>query len=94
MWGERHFSSVPHALFTLLVEGILPDQAYLVHAVGAESPVSCGILIIFLIFCVFFLTNMLIGVLCDVISRKSMDGEYWRQIEQMSESLESLLLSM
>eukprot|EP00931_Biecheleriopsis_adriatica_P117257 TRINITY_DN92794_c0_g1_i1.p1 TRINITY_DN92794_c0_g1~~TRINITY_DN92794_c0_g1_i1.p1 ORF type:complete len:669 (+),score=115.46 TRINITY_DN92794_c0_g1_i1:84-2090(+) len=63
-----NFRTVPMAINTLLLSGALPDQASLVDTMSAESPVYYFMMLAFLFFASLTVMNMLIGILCDVIS--------------------------
>lgn len=65
--GTVYFDSVPEAMNTLLLDGILPDNALLVNRVGAASAIYYPIMLIFLLFAAVTLMYMLIGVLVNVI---------------------------
>eukprot|EP00928_Gymnodinium_smaydae_P070904 TRINITY_DN54642_c0_g1_i1.p1 TRINITY_DN54642_c0_g1~~TRINITY_DN54642_c0_g1_i1.p1 ORF type:complete len:615 (-),score=126.21 TRINITY_DN54642_c0_g1_i1:76-1920(-) len=63
-----YFRSVPGAMNTLLLRATLPDMADLVEDVGNESLWIAGILLLFILFASLTLLNMLVGVLCEVVS--------------------------
>ncbi|CAE7025727.1 Scn11a [Symbiodinium sp. CCMP2456] len=67
--GEARFPTVPEAMLTLLIHGVfMDDMAELVAEVKGESSVAFGLFIIFVLIASITLMNMLIGVLCEVVS--------------------------
>jgi len=64
---EQYFESVPDAMNTLLLEGILPDNAILVNTVAGESPVFWCVMIFFIGLAGLTVMYMLVGVLVDVV---------------------------
>lgn len=67
--GTSSFSTVPEAMLTLLIHGVfMDDMAELVAAIREDSAVAFGTFIIFVLIASITLMNMLIGVLCEVVS--------------------------
>mmetsp|Transcript_41399 Transcript_41399/g.96689 ORF Transcript_41399/g.96689 Transcript_41399/m.96689 type:complete len:727 (-) Transcript_41399:118-2298(-) len=67
--GEARFPTVPEAMLTLLIHGVfMDDMAELVAEVKGESSVAFGLFIVFVLIASITLMNMLIGVLCEVVS--------------------------
>jgi len=66
--GKRYFRSVPAAMNTLLLRGILPEFADFMDDVGDEIPVLWPILMSFILLASITMMNMLIGVLVEVVS--------------------------
>jgi len=66
--GETaYFQTVPDAMNTLLLEGILPDYAKMVNAVATEHIVFWPLMVTFILLAVLTLMNMLVGVLVEVV---------------------------
>lgn len=61
------FGSVPETMNTLLLEGILPDNALLVNSVAHESPIFWVVMMFFVGLASVTIMYMLIGVLVDVV---------------------------
>mmetsp|Transcript_164196 Transcript_164196/g.399055 ORF Transcript_164196/g.399055 Transcript_164196/m.399055 type:complete len:553 (-) Transcript_164196:68-1726(-) len=92
-WGHEHFPSVPHSVYTLLVESMLPDNGELLTLIGRDSWL-CGIIYgVFLLLSAITVLNMLVGMLVDVISRVSTEETEQRNIEAMGKALQSMLRS-
>merc|ERR1712194_306513 len=66
--GEEYFSSVPYAIYTLLIEGVMPDNAELMDRLLDEKWYYAALFFCFLFLAALTLMNMLIGILCDVVS--------------------------
>jgi len=67
--GSNYFSSVSNSMYTLLVYGTFLDNVgkILTH-LGDESYLFAGVFILFVLLAAMTLMNMLIGVLCEVVS--------------------------
>jgi len=91
--GHDLFSSVPLSIYRLLVETMLPDNGELLTHIVRESW-SCGIIYgSFLLLSTITVLNLVVGILVDVVSRVSSEETEERNIEAMSNALESMLRS-
>jgi len=61
------FESVPSAMNTLLVEGLLPDNSHIVNEVTKASPLFWAFMILFIGLAGVTIMYMLVGVLVDVV---------------------------
>jgi len=66
--GRQYFRSVPVAMNTLLLDGILPDNSVFVNDLAKGNPLLWPIIICFIFLAAVTLMYMLIGVLVDVVS--------------------------
>merc|ERR1719440_2731180 len=66
--GEVYFPTVGRAMNSLLLDGTLPDQAPLVTDVGKEGWVYRIVILFYILFTSLTVMNMLVGVLCEVVS--------------------------
>jgi hypothetical protein len=66
--GDKHFHSVPEAMFTLLLRGTLPDQADFIYDLYDENPLFAMVMLTFILFASLTVMNMLVGVLVEVVS--------------------------
>ncbi|CAK8995936.1 unnamed protein product [Durusdinium trenchii] len=67
--GGTSFRSVPESMLTLLIHGVfMDDMAELVALIRADSWAAFVMFIIFVLIASITLMNMLIGVLCEVVS--------------------------
>merc|ERR1712217_832217 len=65
--GNQYFESVPVAMNTLLLDGILPDAAVLVNDMAGANPILWPFIMGFILLASLTLMYMLIGVLVEVI---------------------------
>ncbi|CAJ1362352.1 unnamed protein product [Effrenium voratum] len=63
-----NFRTVAVSMNTLLLNGALPDQADLINGLLAEHWFYYGLILIYLLLASLTVMNMLIGILCEVIS--------------------------
>jgi len=67
--GRRHFLSVLDSMYSLGIYGTLCDNIkYLTDELGKESAVFSGLFFLYVLLTAFTVMNMLIGVLCEVVS--------------------------
>eukprot|EP00929_Paragymnodinium_shiwhaense_P034455 TRINITY_DN18747_c0_g1_i1.p1 TRINITY_DN18747_c0_g1~~TRINITY_DN18747_c0_g1_i1.p1 ORF type:complete len:963 (+),score=272.59 TRINITY_DN18747_c0_g1_i1:55-2889(+) len=65
---EDYFSSVPKAMSSLLLNGVLPDQAALISACADENIILGMMVLAFILLASLLVMNMLVGILCEVVS--------------------------
>jgi hypothetical protein len=69
---EEVFRPLPQAMFTLLVAGTICDDITAVaDSLKDESPILCAIFFEFVVVAAFMMLNMLIGILCEVVTAVS-----------------------
>lgn len=67
--GEDYFSTVLASMYTLLIDATFMDNlGQLVREVGNEIPVCAALMWVFVLLSSLTVMNMLIGVLCEVVS--------------------------
>jgi len=66
--GNVYFPNVAAAMNSLLLLGILPDEAEFIEEVGSEHWVFKVVILIYTILAALCVMNMLVGVLCEVVS--------------------------
>jgi len=66
--GEKFFNSVPAAMNSLLLQGVLPDEAAIIEEVGADGWIFKVIILLYIVLAGLCVMNMLVGVLCEVVS--------------------------
>jgi len=66
--GDRYFKTVPEAMNSLLMEGVIPDEKDLVEGVGDGGWVFKIVILFYILFASLTVLNMLVGVLCEVVS--------------------------
>eukprot|EP00929_Paragymnodinium_shiwhaense_P041373 TRINITY_DN21486_c0_g1_i1.p1 TRINITY_DN21486_c0_g1~~TRINITY_DN21486_c0_g1_i1.p1 ORF type:complete len:772 (-),score=187.67 TRINITY_DN21486_c0_g1_i1:362-2677(-) len=67
-WDTTLFPSVTKAMVTLLLGGTMPDEADLIMPVGDEHPVMWCFIMLYILLAGLTVMNMLVGVLCEVVS--------------------------
>jgi len=65
---ERYFKSVPFSMKSLLLYGVLPDQAEIIENIGDEHFLLGAFSLVFILLASLTVMNMLIGVLVEVVS--------------------------
>lgn len=65
--GRTYFSTVPDAMNSLLLNGVLPDSALIVNDVTSANPWFWPIIMLFVLFASVTLMYMLLGVLVEVV---------------------------
>lgn len=66
-FGEAYFQSVPQAMDTLLLDGILADYAPLMHAIPPGHFIEWGLILFFILLASITIMYMLVGVLVEVV---------------------------
>jgi len=67
--GVNYFESIPTSAYYLLISGVFLDNlGAMMDAIGAASPVFAVLFLIFIALAALMVMNMLIGVLCEVVS--------------------------
>lgn len=69
---EPYFSDIPTAMWNLLIFGTFMDNiGIILHGLGQSSYAMTGLFLLFVLIASFTILNMLIGVLCEVVSSVS-----------------------
>lgn len=66
--GGEHFRTVPRSAYTLLIEGMMPDNGSMMDLLANESWALGFVFFIFIFMASLTIMNMLIGILCEVVS--------------------------
>lgn len=66
--GELYYPSVPTAMSSLLLDAVLPDQAAIVRDNGDSNILLGCIMLLFILLSSLTVMNMLVGILCEVVS--------------------------
>jgi hypothetical protein len=88
---QDYFGSMGHSMFTLIITGtLLDDLTTLAYVLLDDSQIMLWVLIIFILMSSFTVLNMLIGILCEVVSATA-EGEKIKGAEaQVRETLEDV----
>jgi hypothetical protein len=65
--GNTYFPTVPDAMNSLLLDGVVPDQSTIISGVGDEGIVFRLLIMLYILFASLTVMNMLVGVLCEVV---------------------------
>jgi len=92
----NHFSSVPHGMVTLLLPGLFPDNVDIVEELGGETGhlLYAVLFVGFLAFGTIMVMNMLIGVLCEVVSVVASMEKEEANVNFVRERLRNLMESL
>merc|ERR1719238_949517 len=66
--GRESFNTVLDSCNSLLLRGVLPDQASIVEELGDEHPLYRLAILIYILLASLTVMNMLVWVLCEVVS--------------------------
>eukprot|EP00929_Paragymnodinium_shiwhaense_P101058 TRINITY_DN63819_c0_g1_i1.p1 TRINITY_DN63819_c0_g1~~TRINITY_DN63819_c0_g1_i1.p1 ORF type:complete len:834 (+),score=153.24 TRINITY_DN63819_c0_g1_i1:117-2618(+) len=67
--GDLYFNSIPECMYTLMVHGTLLDAIHIVlNAIRQDSPVAFVLMTGYVMLATLTVLNMLIGVLCQMVS--------------------------
>jgi len=89
--GYENFRNVPMAMNTLLLNGAFPDQAQLVNDMGAESWAYYLMMLLYLLVAGLTVMNMIVGILCELISVISSVEKENMLLKSVRESLQSIM---
>ncbi|OLQ12492.1 Polycystin-2 [Symbiodinium microadriaticum] len=93
--GSVYFPTVQHAMYSLLIYGtFLDDIAPFCDAVGAESVACLTLVFIFSILSACTVLNLLIGVLCEVVSQVAQNEKEDLMVQKVTMNLQILLQSL
>jgi len=88
--GVLYFNTVPDSMYTLTIHGIMPDHAGVLEDMTPKWYIA-AIFLIFVFFSTFTIMNMLIGILCEVVSSvKSVEKEQM-DIEMLHSTLQRVM---
>lgn len=69
---QELFGTIPESMWTLLLAGTLLDEIWqTLNLLKEQNPTMCGLFLLWVLLSSFTILNMLIGVLCEVVSAVS-----------------------
>lgn len=86
--GEESFNSVPFSAYTLVIEGVMPDNGSLMTQLGATQWYYALVFFLFIFLAALTFMNMLIGILCDAVHSVSCDEKEVMNIQNLKDYLE------
>merc|ERR1719161_3332850 len=89
--GDESFSSVPKAAYTLMLESMLPDNAEMMTNCGDQAWYLGVVFWIYMFLGALTVMNMLIGIVCEVMSEVSDTEKAKLESDQMTQALQSVL---
>jgi len=93
--GLFYFPNVQHSMYSLLLYGTFLDNlSQFCEEVGAESPVCLALIFVFVLLAACTVLNMLIGVLCEVVSGVAAAEQEQMRVTDFTEKLQSLLTDL
>eukprot|EP00927_Polykrikos_kofoidii_P038926 TRINITY_DN33379_c0_g1_i1.p1 TRINITY_DN33379_c0_g1~~TRINITY_DN33379_c0_g1_i1.p1 ORF type:complete len:670 (-),score=140.12 TRINITY_DN33379_c0_g1_i1:270-2279(-) len=67
--GQNYFSQVSHGMYSLMIHGtLLEDVKKISNDIAAENLLYAVVFYVYILLAAFTIVNMLIGVLCEVVS--------------------------
>eukprot|EP00929_Paragymnodinium_shiwhaense_P019723 TRINITY_DN13349_c0_g1_i1.p1 TRINITY_DN13349_c0_g1~~TRINITY_DN13349_c0_g1_i1.p1 ORF type:complete len:673 (-),score=133.83 TRINITY_DN13349_c0_g1_i1:210-2228(-) len=90
-FGQDNFRTVPVAMYALLVEAVIPDNGDTLDALNKHEFVYAFLFLIFLFCTSLTVLNMLVGVMCEVMSETAQDRKAAMEVEQMTCKLREIL---
>jgi len=92
--GAVRFSSVPKACYSLLIEGLMPDNSVMMEELSHETWFLGVVFFFFILLAAWTIMNMLIGIICDVVRSVAESEEDRRELQGMTTKLERMLRSI
>lgn len=90
--GKRYFASVGTSMYSLLVYGTFLDNlAGVCMDIKNESAICLALFFVFIVFSALTLMNMLIGVLCEMVSTITATEKEVRIVDFVTGKLEAIL---
>mmetsp|Transcript_39677 Transcript_39677/g.71399 ORF Transcript_39677/g.71399 Transcript_39677/m.71399 type:complete len:534 (+) Transcript_39677:98-1699(+) len=93
--GSFYFPNIQHSMYSLLIYGtFLDDLARFCDEIGRESYPCLGLVFLFILLASCTVLNMLIGVLCEVVSAVADNEKEEMNLAFVSDKLHSLLYNL
>merc|ERR1719161_65160 len=89
--GKESYSSVPGSAYTLIIEGMLPDNGEMMTQLGKQEWYLGFLFFVYIFLAALTIMNMLIGVLCEVVSGVSDSEKEDLEMDKLSERLQGVL---
>jgi hypothetical protein len=91
-FGEEFLQGVALSMYTLIIYGTFCDDlSVLADAVKEESSVCLAIIALYIVLASMTIMNMLIGVLCEVISAVAMEEKETISIDKVNEAFTEIM---
>lgn len=89
--GKTYFPTVPEAMYTLLIHGMVPDIGGVMEEMKQEWYIAVTF-VVFVFFSTFTVLNMLIGILCEVVSSVKVVEQEQMDIEWLHFTLKKVMV--
>jgi hypothetical protein len=89
--GEQYFPNIPTAINSLLLDGVLPDNAQIVNDLTEQDWYLWPIIMFFLLLAALTVMNMLVGVLVEVVGTVAASEKEEMAVIQMREQLKIVM---
>lgn len=89
--GDQYFPSVPTSINSLLLDGVLPDNAQIVNDLADEEWYYWPIIMFFLLLAALTVMNMLVGVLVEVVGTVAEAEKESMAVTEMRDQLEKVM---
>lgn len=89
--GDQYFPSVPTSINSLLLDGVLPDNAQIVNDLADEEWYYWPIIMFFLLLAALTVMNMLVGVLVEVVGTVADAEKESMAVTEMRDQLEKVM---
>jgi len=91
--GDKYYKSVPAAMSSLLLDAVLPDQAYVVRDNGDANIALGCLMLVFILLSSLTVMNMLVGILCEVVSVVSAVEKEQLTVNYVKQKLENMFVN-
>lgn len=91
--GDELFKTVPSAMNTLLLKGTFPDQEDVVEGVAAQHWFFRFFMLLYILIASLVVMNMLVGILCEVVSVVSTVEKEELLINYVKGALQEMIMS-
>jgi hypothetical protein len=85
--GSKYFQNVPHAINSLLLDGVLPDNAAIVNDLSEANWYLWPLIMFFILLASLTVMNMLVGVLVEVVGAVAESEKEGLAVLEMREHL-------
>jgi voltage-gated sodium channel len=93
--GENYFKTIPESMYTLLIYGTFLDNlAAVMEDIRQVSFILATIFLIFIALSALMVMNMLIGVLCEVVSAVAATEKEQMRVEFVRTKMEKIVLAL
>jgi hypothetical protein len=89
--GDKYFSSTPTGMKFLFFHSAMPDTMDFIEETGAETAIAAILIVIFVLMTTLTLMNMLIGVVCEVMSIVSTVQQHALKMSTIKEGFRMVL---